>query len=45
MREDDDPIDYDDMEQRVLQDRPRLIYAGGWPIRAARLRPDAPDRG
>jgi len=29
VREDDDLIDYDDMEQRVLQDRPRLIYAGG----------------
>jgi len=29
VREDDDLIDYDDMEKRVLQDRPRLIYAGG----------------
>src|SRR5690606_19830870 len=29
VREDDDLIDYNDMEQRVLQDRPRLIYAGG----------------
>ena len=29
VREDDDLIDYDDMERRVLQDRPKLIYAGG----------------
>ena len=29
VREEDDLIDYDDMEQRVLQDRPKLIYAGG----------------
>ncbi len=29
VREDNDLIDYDDMEQRVLQDRPKLIYAGG----------------
>jgi len=29
VREEDDLIDYDDMERRVLQDRPKLIYAGG----------------
>jgi glycine hydroxymethyltransferase len=29
VREDNDLIDYDDMERRVLQDRPKLIYAGG----------------
>ncbi|MEN5051815.1 serine hydroxymethyltransferase [Brevundimonas naejangsanensis] len=29
VREDNDLIDYDDMERRVLQDQPKLIYAGG----------------